>query len=271
MTVISVLWQHRDFQGFTRTVSTGSGRYRWMRYGSQANDELSSERAWGIGHRGHTFAFEHRDFAGRFAALNVDDGGSSWWSYYGGAFNDVASSSIVVAREQAAREIELGLRDLIAPRFTSLFDAETAGTRLSRRGDPRVYGTFFPTWDLDRVFVTIDQDLRVDVPDWFDYDANVRYFIAFFVAADGVLGARAVRSSVWVEGGVLSSTVMDRIKGRLHGAKPLITRALEAQLSLFERLRFADVYLLPGSRPDLGLAGYSGRNEDDVTLVAVRR
>lgn len=270
MTVISTLWQHRDFQGFTRTVSTGSGRYRWMRYGSQANDEFSSERAWGLGQRGHAFAFEHRDFAGRFSALNADSGGSSWWSYYGGAFNDVVSSSIVVAREPAVRELELGLRDLIAPRFTDLFDTQAEGTRLSRRGGPRVYGTFFPGWDLDRVFVTIDQDLRVDVPGWFDYDANVRYFIAFFVTAEGALGARAVRSTVWVEGGVLSSTILDRIKGQLHGAKPLITRALESQLRLLRRFRFTDAYLLPGSPPDFEVAGYFGKNEDDVTLVAVR-
>src|SRR5690242_15553872 len=155
MSVMATLWEHRDFGGFSKTSNSGNFRYFWNRWAA-TNDVFSSMRAWSLCHRGNAYAFEHINFDGRFAALNV--GGaftSSWWSYFGDSFNDKVSSSLIVAREPQANEIEVALRQQVASRFIALFDAQTAGTKLSRRGDPRVYGNFFPGHDISKVFATI--------------------------------------------------------------------------------------------------------------------
>lgn len=144
MAVVATLWENRDFQGFSRTSNSGNFRYFWNRWGA-TNDVFSSMRAWSMGSRGNAYAFEDINFDGRFAALNVGGAFSSaWWSYFGDAFNDRVSSSLIVAREPQAVETEVPLRQPVASQFASMFDAQTAGTQLSRDGDPRLYGTFFP-------------------------------------------------------------------------------------------------------------------------------
>ncbi|UJR84199.1 hypothetical protein [Sandaracinus amylolyticus] len=294
MSVTTTLWEHKNFGGQMFTSNTQSGRYFWNTWGKH-NDFFSSMRAWANGHRGNAYAFEHIDFSGRFAALNV--GGqfsSSWWSYFGDAFNDKVSSSLVVAREPQDIETEVALRSIVTPQFTSLFDARTAGTPLSRKGDPRVYGTFFPDHDKQLVFATIHQDLsvkvriplKITIPNpfgddveidlgqfrWSDYSANVRYDILFFVTRDGVLHGRAKWSHVWVEAGPFSQKVYDEIAPGLHGAKSALTSAIEGGLALFNRRRrFADAYVLPGTAPDMNQSGFFANYDDDVVLVAVTR
>jgi hypothetical protein len=252
---------------------------------------FSSMRAWSRGSRGNAYAFEHINFTGRFAALNVGGGFSSaWWSYFGDGFNDRVSSSLIVARGPRQSETEVPLRNNIASQFTSLFDAKTAGQPVSRNGDPRVYGTFFPSYDSGKVFATVEQNLKVKVriplkiemPDpfadidlgtfrWSDYSANVRYDILFFVSRDGVLHGNAWWSHVWVEAGPFSQRVHDELAPTLHGAKRDLTAAIESALALFARRRFSDVYLLPGPPPDMNQAGFTAQHDDDVTLVVVAR
>ena len=267
--VMATLWEHGDFKGFAKTSSTGNSRYYWNRWGA-TNDVFSSTRAWALGHRGNAYAFEHSNFDGNFAALNV--GGaftSSWWSSLGYLDNKV-SSSLIIAREPQANEIEVPLRSQVGSRFKALFDAQTAGTKLTRRGEPRVFGNFFPGYDIGRVFLQIDQDLRVEVNNWPDYDANVKYDIEFYIDANRRLRGYCRWSHVWVEGGVFSGTIKDRIAPKLHGAKGQITAAIQQQLNLFQRYSFRDVYLLPGPIPDMNQFGFMARHTDDVILVVVR-
>jgi len=290
MSVITTLWEHKNFGGQSFTSNSAGWRYFWNKWGAH-NDFFSSMRAWSVGHRGNAYAFEHIDFSGRFAALNV--GGaftSSWWSYFGDAFNDKVSSSLIVAREPVNREIELQLGALVIPQFASLFDAKVAGKPVSRDGDPRVYATFFPDYDRDRVFATIDQRLKVQVriplkvtiPNsfgddieidlgqvrWSDYEARVRYDVGFFVD-DGVLHGAAIWSHVWVEAGPFSQRVHDELAPELHGAKPSLTSAIEGALALFGGRRFADAYLLPGPAPNMNDAGFFANYDEDITLVLV--
>ena len=267
MSVTATLWEHRDFRGFSKTTNV-KHRYRWNRWGA-TNDVFSSFRAWSIGDRGNAYAFEHIDFDGTFAALNV--GGaftSSWWSYFG-FLNDTISSSLVIAREPADREIEVPLKQQVSSQFKSLFDAETAGTQLRRRGEPRVYATLFPGYDIKRVFATINQDLTVVLENWSDYDANVRYDVEFYLA-NGRLRGYARWSHVWVEAGVFSDGVYDGIAPKLHAAKSKITTAIQSQLDLFGGRTFRDVYLLPGPRPDMDQFGFIARHDDEVVLVVAR-
>lgn len=267
MSVVCTLWVDRDFQGLSKTSNSGNFRYFWNRWGA-TNDVFSSMRAWGQGNRGNAYAFEHINFDGRFAALNVNDGASSWWSYFGGAFNDVVSSSLIIAREP--NEIVVPLGQQVASSFVSMFDAQTAGTRLSRVGGPRVYGTFFPGYDPSRLFMTIDQNLTVSIPSWPDYSANVKYDVEFFLSGTKLHGF-ARWSHVWVEAGIFSQSVFDRIAPGLHGGKAGLTSAIESQLALFSSRDFSDAYLLPGPQPDMNQFGFFAKHDDDVCLVVVPR
>lgn len=270
MAVMATLWQHQDFQGFAKSNATsGNQRYVWNRWGA-TNDVFSSMRAWSLGHRGNAYAFEHSNFDGRFAALNVGGAfSSSWWSHLG-PLSDRVSSSLIVSRDPRGNEIEVPARQQVAARFRTMFDAQTAGTQLRRRGEPRVYGNFFPGFDIGRVFLRIDQDLTVVLNNWPDYDANVKYDIEFFVDGGGRLRGYCRWSHVWVESGIFSGTVSERISPKLHGAKAQLTAAIQGQLDLFGGRVFRDVYLLPGPVPDMNQFGFMAAHTDDVILVVVR-
>lgn len=296
MAIVSTLWEHADFGGFTSTSNSANYRYYWNKFGSAQNDKFSSMRAWGNGNRGNVYAFEHIDFNGRFASLNV--GGkysSAWWSYLGDDFNDIVSSALIIARSPRQNETEVALRANVTSQFATIFDQKTQGKPVSRSGDPCMYATYFPSYDPDKVFATIEQELTVQVRipiktrikiwnpfgddfyieidlgqvRWSDYKAWVRYDIYFYVV-NGTLHGRAWWSHVTVESGLLSQQVHDDLAPELHGAKPDFTSSIEAALRLFANRRFSDAYLLPGSPPDMDAAGQKGRYDDDVTLVVVK-
>jgi hypothetical protein len=296
MSVTNTFWKDINFAGSTTSSDSGPYRYFWNKYGSNENDTFSSMRAWAAGHRGNVYAFEHINFDGAFAALNV--GGkfsSSWWSYLGDAFNDKVSSSLIVARAPKEKETEVALRANVTSQFINIFDTKTQGKPVSRSGDPRMYVTYFPAYDPDKAFATIEQALTVQVRiplktrikiwnpfgddyyieidlgqvRWSDYAAQVRYDILFFVGQDGKLHGQAWWSHVWVESGVFSQEVHDQLAPDLHGATGDLTAAIESALALLARKRIADVYLLPGRPPDMEQFGSMGRYDDDVTLVIV--
>jgi hypothetical protein len=297
MSVTAMFWEHKDFGGFSTTSDSGPFRYFWNKYGGAHNDAFSSMRAWAAGNRGNAYAFEDINFDGEFAALNV--GGkysSAWWSYFGDDFNDKVSSSLIVARAPQAAETEVPLKANVSAQFAPIFDAKTAGKPVSRDGDTRVYATYFPSYDPNKAFATIDQALKVQVriplktrikiwnpfgDDWIieidlgdfrwsDYAARVKYDVSFFVAQDGSLQGQADWVTVWVEGGVFSQKVFDDLKPPLVAAAADVTAAIQSALALFARSRFSDAYLLPGPPPDMDLAGFKARYDDDVTLVVVK-
>lgn len=293
MSVTAMLWEHRDFAGASSTADSGSFRYFWNRYGSAQNDTFSSMRAWAAGNRGNFYAFEHINFDGAFAALNV--GGkfsSAWWSYVGNDFNDVVSSSLIVARSPKDAETEVPLRSNVTSQFASIFDRKSEGKPVSRNGDTRIYATYFPAHDPHKVFATIDQNLKVQVRipiktkiwnpfgddfeidlgkfRWSDYAANLRYDVSFFVSQDGRLHGQVSWMHLWVESGPFSRRVHDDLKPPLLEAAGNVTAAIEGALALFARGKFSDAYLLPGPPPNMDLAGFKGRYDDDVTLVVVK-
>lgn len=289
MSVSCVFFEHINFGGRTSSSDSGNFRYFWNRYGSANNDLFSSMTALANGNRGNIYAFEHINFDGRFAALNVGGKFSKcWWSYFGDDFNDKVSSSLLVARNAPDVEREIALAGLVAGQFGSIFDAKTQGKPVSRNGDTQVFGTFFPDFDRNNVFATIHQDLNVQVriplkiemPDpfadidlgtfrWSDYRAFVRYHVRFFVV-NGKLRAHTDWVTIWVESGPFSKKVHDELKPELMAAASDLDKAMGDALDIFAGGTFKDAYLLPGFTPDMNLAGFKGQYNDGVTLVAVR-
>lgn len=295
MSVTATLWQHINFGGFSSTSDTANYRYYWNKYGSGQNDQFSSLRAWDNGNRGHIYAFENINFDGRFASLNV--GGkysSAWWSYVGDDFNDVISSTLLIARNGADQETEVALGANVKGKFTSIFDDKTMGKPVSRDGDPQIFATYFPSYDPTKAFASIKQALNVQVRiplktrikiwnpfgddyyitidlgevRWVDYMASIQYDIYFHVD-NGVLHGESAWATVWVESGLVHQQVYDDLAPPLIDAAQDLTNAIEAALALFSNRRFSDAYLIPGNRPDLDLAGQKGSYDDDVVLVVV--
>lgn len=276
MSVMAMLCEHADFDGFPFVADSGSSRYFANKYDGFWNDRFSSIRLWEFGHRGHIYAFETIDFTGRFASLNVGDGfSSSWWSYLGDDFNDVVSSSILVAREPADRETVIPLRAQIVPQAAAIFDRATEGGPVTRLGEPRIYGTFFPSFARTRIFATIEllMMVKLDItiglldlptlPHW----ASVLYHIEFSVP-NGQLQARAWRGRTRVIG-ALASDVLRQLLPPLDDAAADLNSALTSALGLFARDRYSAAYLLPGSPPAAGQFAQMGSYDDDVTLVVV--
>jgi hypothetical protein len=175
MAIFAEFFKHAGFGGHTESYTlSNSWRYYWIKFGSALRNEITSLRANAYaGFHGNVYGFTNRDFLGDYAALNMSEGWTCWWSNVGGAMNDDIESALLINRNR--NELALSLRDQIVAPFVDAFDEETAGTQVSRRGNPRVYSVFWPSFSPNRKFVRIEQDLRVALDWWPDYDARVRF------------------------------------------------------------------------------------------------
>jgi hypothetical protein len=168
-------------------------RYWWVVFGSKFGNNISSFRSTAYGGTdGNTFAFTGNNFLGTYLSLNMQEGWTSWWSYVGDDLNDKIESAILVNRNK--NEFVTGLKDQIAGDFASGMDAQLKGTQVSRRGAPRIYTTFWPGYDPQKTFVSIEQDLHVSLDWWPDYDAQVRYDIYLYLDGNGVVQGYVARS-----------------------------------------------------------------------------
>lgn len=277
MSMDCTFYKHDNFRGTRRTHDLPSSwRYKWIRFGSALKNEITSIRA--RNHSGgpdaHMFAFTKRDFLGEYASLNVPNGWTCWWNHVGSSRNDDIESALLINRSND--EFVLGLTDVLADPFSTELAAALQGEDASPRGNPRIYGTFFPSWDPSRVFVTIEHDLRVDVPWWPDYDARLRYDIRFYVNSSNQVRAYVAWIHTWVEGGVFSGKILDQLHPQVVAGAPALNDALAGQLPLLDLLTAfrggaQDVYLLPGREPDMpppsSEFGVKGTAKEDCQLV----
>lgn len=259
-------YRDKNFAGaidpFTR--SNGS-RYLWIVFGSTFGDEISSFRANAFsGKNGNVFAFMDNHFTGDYMSLNMNEGVTSWWSYVGSAHNDDISSAILVNREKS--EFSTGLKDQIAGDFATQMDAKLKGTQVSRKGAPRIYTNFWPGYDPNKNFVSIEQDLNVALDWWPDYDAQVRYDIYLYLNAAGKVQGYVAWTYVWVEGGIFSGDIFDSLQPKLVAGAADLTTKLQQKLAIFQNFTFNTLYLLPGPPPSSAF-GDIRNAKDDSTLV----
>ena len=242
-----------------------SWRYLWVVFGSKFGNNVSSFRSNSYdGYGGNSYAFTGNNFLGTYLALNTQDGWTSWWSYVGDSLNDRIESAILVNRN--SNELVVGLKDQISADFASGMDDQLNGTQVSRVGDPRVFTTFWPGYDPDKIFVSIEQALHVSLDWWPDYSAQVRYDIYLYLDGAGVVQGYTAWVYVWVEGGIFSGDIFDSLQPKLVAGASTLTSKIQEKLAIFASFHFQSLYLLPGPAPS-GNFGDIHDAKEDSTLV----
>lgn len=254
MTVFGEFFEHSNFGGNAYSAElTNNWRYWWVKFGGNLKNKVSSMRARAYGGRsGNAYGFTRNDFLGNMATLNMNEGWTCWWNSMGGINDDIESGLLV---NRSANETELNMNDLLGAAFADAFDAATAGTKVSRSGNPKIYSVFWPSWDSGRKFVRIEQNMNVEIDWWPDYDAQVQYDI-YFYTANGQVHAYVARTSTWVEGGVFSGSINDELHPQMVSGADDLDAELENGLGLLNLLGafaggFTGVYLLPGNPPNM--------------------
>lgn len=273
MAVFAEFFKHSEFEGASAAHTlSNSWRYRWVKFGGTLSDEISSFRGRAYsGFHGHVYGFTERNFLGDYAALNMGEGWTCWWSYVGDVLNDDIESALLINRSQD--EITLDLKDQIAETFADEFDEASSGTEVSRKGDPRVYSLFWPSHDSSKKFVRIEQDLRVAVDWWPDYDARVQYDIYLYLDGEGHVNGYVAWTHTWVEGGIFRDRILDELHPKMVEGAGQLTDEIQNRLADLSFLSFSHLYLLPGRVPDLpppsSEFGHTGNAKENATLVLV--
>lgn len=281
MAVYCEFFKHSNFAGYSESfLLDNSWRYWWIKFGSALGDEITSLRANAYGgFAGNVYGFTERDFLGRFASLNMAEGWTCWWSNVGGAMNDDIESALLINRNRSELRIEMA--DQISDPFIEGLDAEIQDTQISRRGSPRIYSVFWPSYDPNRKFVRIEQDLRVALDWWPDYDAQVQYDVYLFLDGNGAVSGYVAWTYCWVEGGIFSGDIFDELHPKLVAGAATLTQQLQDQLALVNLLAalagysFTSLYLLPGNEPAMpppsSNFGRIGNAKENATLVLAYR
>jgi len=275
----SQLYQHSDFGGRSYFVNHAPGFvYRKVRIGTLSgaslNDSISSlyVDASPSEIAGRVILFQNDRFDGRFASFSTNASSPSTRMYtpYIGNFMNDRTSSILVVR-QYNNELppislgSLGLKEAIKTFIDSV-------PRISLRGEPVVTWDMWPEGGSDhpneptKRYIELKIPVRVDVPNWFDYDAEIRYWVYLYVDSSGTLRGYVDYYGAWVEGGVKHDRILDRIMDELPGTIGTVNGQISNALRIAESFGpYQRQYFLPGDGTG------SGNTNTDVSLVLVRR
>lgn len=260
------LYQHSDFKGWSYYISLATGlRYRSVAgIGDSYNDQISSLHVGSSANdKGEVILFEHDRFVGRYARFVGKPGSTVPINYVGGFMNDRTSSVLIVRRADKEVSIplgSLGFREKIAEYADSV-------PKISLRGKPILTWDMWPSFDSNKELIYLRIPVEVDVPNWWDYDAEIRYWLYSYVDTAGSLRAYVASYGCWVESGVKSGKIADAIMEQLPSTVNKINTELSNALGKITPLLgpLASRYLLPGT------AAATGHTEDDVTIVLVRK
>lgn len=276
----SMLYEHSDCRGAQffvrlggRTVTYRSVRASTLR-AHHLHDKISSlyvDASPGeVG--GEVILFEHDRFFGRYARFTTTPGDPTVRNYinYVGDFINDRTSSILLVRRFNNELPPISLSSLISR--DEVEDFVNSISRISMRGDPIFTWDMWPEGgddhpnDPSRIFIEIKIPIRVDVPHWFDYDAEIWYWIYLYVDSSGILRGYVAYYGAWVEGGILTGSILDRIRDALPSTIGTVESFLNDALTMANAFGpFERRYFLPGT------ASSTGHTEDDVTIVLVRR
>jgi hypothetical protein len=220
---------------------------------------------------GNAYLFEDDRFFGRYQRFSTNQADPTERvrrPYVGDRINDETTSILIVRRFAD----ELGPIALATPGLVQTVDSVIRrSSQISKRGD-----AFF-TWDLwpdggddhpddrRRKLVELRIPIRVDVPHWFDYDGELRYWIYLYLD-DGRVDGYVAHYGAWCETGLVGNKVLDGLMERAPRYIGQVESELQDQLKQLDALApFRRLFYLPGD------GGARGHTDDNVSLVLVRR
>ena len=208
------------------------------------------------------------DFGGEFRqVVTAKNGAPNFVNMTNSNFND-RTRSIILVNTSRGPEFRVSFRDQFLDTWNQTLDAQL-GSDASRKGDPLMTWAAFPEGvsylSSDQIYLQISQSLNINIDWWPDYDASITYHLYLYLDGAKKLQGHCQRWSAWVEGGIKSDGIMDRLWPKVVSGVTTLNNKLKDAFSKLPA--FKDFYYLPG-RQTAPLSGVvSGSTWDDVTLV----
>jgi hypothetical protein len=271
--VTGTIYQHTDFNGASMFLNlsvggllTGFLNLSWFNFNDKVSSAEHTASPDEIG--GRLFLFQTDRFRDRYVKLDANGGDNPRLSSFGSFMND-RTSSVLIYRK-SPNEVVQSLGDLVSP--SQITAAISSQEKLSPRGDPILTWDLFPDGkdghpnETGKMYVYVRIPVEVEVDDWFNYDAEIRFWIYLYVTQDGRLNAWPEYYGAWVEGGILTDDILAELMGAegIVTSLPQVIGLLGAATTLANLgAPYSSVYLLPGRNED------RGNTNDDVTVVLV--
>lgn len=214
---------------------------------------------------GNVILFHDSRFRGRYAMFPANPGSTIRTPNLSSEnFNDRMSSGLLVRR--FSRELPpIALGDMGSPPLRQQLGALASSIpRLSKRGDPVITWDMWPGSSPSYNYIYVRVPVRVDVPSWFDYDAEIRLWLYLYVNSAGKVRGHVAWYGAWVEGGWKTGSIMDRLMEGIPGRIGDVNSRISDALSSLQALTFVKLYYLPGK------ANHVGHVNDDVSIVLVK-
>ncbi|HWA95041.1 MAG TPA: hypothetical protein VG844_10620 [Terracidiphilus sp.] len=218
---------------------------------------------------GRLFLFQNARFFGRYVGLDANSGQSTSLSSMDSFMND-RTSSVLIYRK-SPNEISSALSSVVST--STIKNLISSQKKLSPRGEPVLTWDLFPDGkdghpnETGKMYIYIRIPVSVAVDHWFDYDAEIRYWIYLYIDQNGQLQASLDYYGAWVEGGLITSHVLDGLMAPdgIPSSIDQVRNLLATATSSVNMLSgpFMSVYLLPGRNEA------KGNTDDDVTVVLV--
>ncbi|MFX0043742.1 MAG: hypothetical protein ACFE8L_12595 [Candidatus Hodarchaeota archaeon] len=189
-------------------------------------------------------------------------------------FNDLTTSLFLVNTNTVNQlDYRLSLRDLFLDRWKEGID-EILGNKAKRVGDPILTWEMWPIGisylDPNRCYIKVYQYLEIEVPDWFNYDASIKYHIYLYLDNSGRIRGYAARWAYWVESGIFSGKIARELEPKVISGMDKINEVLSTTLEEYSGYSLCDLYYLPGRQLDyIPSQVRQGSTHDDITIVAV--
>jgi hypothetical protein len=286
------VYEHSDFNGRSTFLLGRAETYRRVTCGylksCSQNDNISSlyVDANSTVSKGVGILFEHDKCVGKYASFPTNRSDQTQrkdYRWVGNHINDKTSSMLIVKRSHneigpiplnTTYGIDSVMVDYInqLPVFKHKYGAITYNIKVVPRGNPIITWDLWPDFDR-REFIYLRIPVTLEISDWWDYDAELRFWIYLYVD-NYILHGEVAYNDVWVESGVCHGKIKEKILEKMPDAVQKIqTQFLDElylvnlnYLSLFEK-----IYYLPGNAAYSDQGVVYGHTNDDVSLVLVKK
>jgi hypothetical protein len=286
------VYEHSDFNGRSTFLLGRAETYRRVTCGylksCSQNDNISSlyVDANSTVSKGVVVLFEHDKCVGKYASFPTNRSDQTQrkdYRWVGNHINDKTSSMLIVKR--AHNEIgpiplntTFGIDGEMThyinqlPVFKHKYGAITYNIKVVPRGNPITTWDLWPEFDR-REFIYLRIPVTLEISDWWDYDAELRFWIYLYLE-NYILRGEVAYNDVWVESGVCHNKIKEKIVEKMSDAVAKIQTQFLDELylvnlkygSLFEK-----VYYLPGNAAFSDQGVVYGHTNDDVSLVLVKK